>query len=185
MRTTKPKLVRSYPSSIREFWQRLVATREFVKNEVVIDYHGQVFTKKTMEEVSAIEGVKREYCMEVNGPGRRIINASPKVCPVHPENRCMGRLANHCVAEANMKSTDIQLFAKPNHGVVVLRAIKPIKPFEHLRFGYEDPVARSEFSASQTCNDEDVYSQDYFPERNIPSLEDFLIQRLFKRLSNT
>ena len=76
----------------------------------------------------------------------------------------MGRLANHSVAEANMKSTDIQLFADPNQRVVVLRAIKPIKPFEQLRFDYEDPVARSEFSESRTCNDDEVYSQEYFPE---------------------
>ena len=146
------------------FGRGLVATREFVKNEVVIDYHGQIFTKKTMEEVSATEGVKREYCLEVKGPGRRIINATAEVCPVHPENRCMGRLANHSVAEANMKSTDIQLFADPNQRVVVLRAIKPIKPFEQIRFDYEDPVARSEFSKSRTCNDDEVYSQEYFPE---------------------
>ena len=146
------------------FGRGLVATREFVKNEVVIDYHGQIFTKKTMEEVSATEGVKREYCLEVKGPGRRIINATAEVCPVHPENRCMGRLANHSVAEANMKSTEIQLFADPNQRVVVLRAIKPIKPFEQLRFDYEDPVARSEFSESRTCNDDEVYSQEYFPE---------------------
>ena len=63
------------------FGRGLVATREFVKNEVVIDYHGQIFTKKTMEEVSATEGVKREYCLEVKGPGRRIINATAEVCP--------------------------------------------------------------------------------------------------------
>ena len=147
-----------------DFGRGLVATREFVKNEVVIDYHGQVFTKKTMEEVSATEGVKREYCLEVKGPGRRIINATAEVCPVQPENRCMGRLANHSVVEANMKSTDIQLFAEPNQRVVVLRAIKPIKLFEHLRFDYEDPVARSEFSERQTCNDDQVYSHEYFPE---------------------
>ena len=92
------------------------------------------------------------------------MNTSPEVCPVHPENRCMSRLANHSVTEANMKSTDIQRFAEPNQRVVVLRAIKPIKPFEHLRFDYEDPVARSEFSESQTCNDKEANSQEYFPE---------------------
>ena len=101
------------------FGRGLVATRRFVKSEVVIDYHGQVFTKKTMEEVSAIEGVKGENCLEVKGSGRRIINVSAEACPVHPENRCVCRLANHSVAEANVKPTDIQFFAEPNQRVVV------------------------------------------------------------------
>ena len=39
-----------------------------------------------MEEVSTIEGVKRDYCLEVKGPGRRIINASAEVWLVQPEN---------------------------------------------------------------------------------------------------
>ena len=56
----------------------IVATRVSQKNEVVIDYHGQVFTKTSMDEVSAIEGVKREFCLEVKGPGRRIINVLRK-----------------------------------------------------------------------------------------------------------
>jgi hypothetical protein len=46
-----------------KFGRGLVATKEFEKNEVIVDYHGQVFTKKTMDEVSAIDGVKREYCL--------------------------------------------------------------------------------------------------------------------------
>ena len=69
---------------------------------------------------------------------------------------CMGRPANHSVAEANMKSTYIQLFAEPNQRVV----LRAIKPFEQLTFEYEDPVARSEFSESQTCVDEELYSQE-------------------------
>ena len=80
----------SWPGVIQavfaNFGRGLVATRELVKNEVVIDYHGQVFTKKTMEEVSAIECAKREYCLKVKGHGRRIVNASAEMCPVHPEN---------------------------------------------------------------------------------------------------
>ena len=127
---------------------------------MVIDYLGLVFIQKTVEEFSAIEGVKRKFCLEAKGPGRKTINASAEVCPAHPENRCIGRLANHSMAEASMKSTDIQLFAEPNQRVVVLRAIKPIKHFEYLRFDYQDPVARLEFSESQICVEEDVY----FPE---------------------
>ena len=89
------------------FGRGIVATRVLQKNEVVIDYHGQVFTKTSMDEVSVVEGVKQEFCLEVKGPGRRIINASAGTCRVHPDIRCMGHLANHSVVEANMKSTDV------------------------------------------------------------------------------
>ena len=136
--------------SFSKFGRGIVATRVFQKNEVVIDYHGQVFLKTSMDEVSAIEGVKREFCLEVKGPGRRIINASAETCPVHPDSRCMGRLANHSVLEANMKSTDVIVFADNNQRYVVLRASKTVHPFEQLMFDYEDPVARSEFSETQS-----------------------------------
>ena len=128
-----------------KFGRGIVATRAFERNEVIVDYHGQIFFKKSMEEVSAIEGVQREYCLEVKGPGRRIINATAETCPVHPETRCMGRLANHSVVDANMKSTDVVVFADNGQRVVVLRAKRAILPFEQLRFDYEDPVARAEF----------------------------------------
>ena len=102
-----------------------------------------------MDEISAIEGVKREFCLEVKGPGRRIINASAETCPVHPDSRCMGRLANHSVLEAIMKSTDVIVFADNNQRYVVLRASETIHPFEQLMIDYEDPIARSEFIESQ------------------------------------
>ena len=42
-----------------QFGRKIVATRVFQKKEDVIDYHGQFFTKKSLDEVSAIEVVKR------------------------------------------------------------------------------------------------------------------------------
>ena len=144
------KMARSHTGLFSKFGRGIIATRVFQKNEVVIDYHGQVFLKTSMDEVSAIEGVKREFCLEVKGPGRRIINASAETSPVHPDSRCMGRLANHSVLEANMKSTDVIVFADNNQRFVVLRASKTIHPFEQLMFDYEDPIARSEFGESQS-----------------------------------
>ena len=140
----------SHRGFFNKFGRGIVATRVFQKNEVVIDYHGQVFLKTSRDEVSAIEGVKREFCLEVKGPGRRIINASAEMCPVHPDSRCMGRLANHSNLEANMKATDVIVFADNNQRYVVLRASESIHPFEQLLFDYEDPIARSEFSESQS-----------------------------------
>ena len=143
-------MARSHTGFFNKFERGIVAARVFQKTEVVIDYHGQVFLKTSMDEVSAIEGVKREFCLEVKGPGRRIINTSAETCLVHPDSRCMGRLANHSVLEANMKSTDVTVFADNNQPYVVLRASKTIHPFEQLMFDYEDPIARSEFSESQS-----------------------------------
>ena len=105
-------MARSYAVVFSKFGGGVVATRVFQKNEVVIDFQGQVFTKTSMDEVPAIEGVKREFCLEVKEPGR--INASAETCPVHPDSRCNGRLANHSVVEANMKSTDVIVFADNN-----------------------------------------------------------------------
>ena len=122
--------------------RRIVATREFQKIEVDIDYHGQDFTKKSMEEISAIEVVKRESCLEKKGPGRRIINASAETCPVHLDSRRMGRLNNHSVVENNIKSTDVIVFAKNDQRYVVLRASR--------MFDNEDLKARFEFNESQS-----------------------------------
>ena len=79
------------------------------------------FLPKMMEDVLAIKGFKREYYLEVKRTGRRIINATAGVCPVHIENIGIGRLGIDSVAEANVKSTDIPFFAQPNQRVVVLR----------------------------------------------------------------
>ena len=62
----------------------------------------------------------------------------------------MGRLANHSLVEANVKSTDVIVFADNNQRDVVLRASRTIHPFEQLMFDCEDLIARSEFSESQS-----------------------------------
>ena len=155
------------------FGRGLVATRKIVKIEVVIDYHVQIFTKKTMEEVSAIEGIKREYCLEVKGHGRRIINASAEVCPDHPENRCMGRRANHSVAEANIKSANIHLFcrAKPT------RRCSPGQQTNQFLRAIKVWLRRSSCplwdQRQLNLQRQEVYSQEYFPERNLPLLRTF------------
>ena len=94
---------------LSKFGRRVVAIRVFQNNEVVIDYHRQVFAKKSIDEVTVIEGVKREFCLEVKGPGRRIILSFAEICRVHSDSRCIGRFANHSVVEANMKSTNVML----------------------------------------------------------------------------
>ena len=47
-----------------KFGRGIVATRVFQKTEIVIDYHGQIFTKKSNDEVSAIESVKRNFVLK-------------------------------------------------------------------------------------------------------------------------
>ena len=49
-----------------------------------------------------------------------------------------------------MKCTDVIVFADNKQRYVVVRASRTFHPFEQLMFDYEDPIARSEFSESQS-----------------------------------
>ena len=97
-------------------------------------------------KVSAIEG---RFFFEMKGHGRKIIKAPAETCPVHPDSRCMGRLAKHSFVEGNSKSPDVIVFGH-NQRSVVLRASRTTHPFEQVVFDYEDPPARSDFNESQS-----------------------------------
>ena len=58
------KMARSYAGVFSKFGGGVVATRVFQKNEVVIDFQGQVFTKTSMDEVPAIEDVNGSFVLK-------------------------------------------------------------------------------------------------------------------------
>ena len=135
-----------------KFERGLISTHRIRKDDVVVDYHGKVVTDIPFDEYSQQPSVITEYCMEIPGTHKRIIDASNDVCNTHPGNRCVGRFANHCNPNQrnngqNMKSVDVLLDKlEPPIRVVVLKARRAIEPFEQLRFDYGDDRARKLFT---------------------------------------
>ena len=126
----------------------MIATQKFSKDDILMDYHGEVYLNMSLSQVLEKEGVEQEFVLEVkSGASRRIIDASKEISPLHPNIRCPGRLANHSHLKsngANMKPTVIELFQNGKK-IVVFRATRDILPFEQLRFDYNDPIANQLF----------------------------------------
>ena len=80
-----------------------------------------------------------EYCFDLPGPPRIIIDAGEEKCNLHPNTRCPGRLINHGERSANLKPKDITLHhLTPPPRFLVLKASRLIEPFEELLFNYGD-----------------------------------------------
>ena len=88
-----------------------------------------------------------EYCLEIKGPPRRIIDAGSEHCETHPGNRCLGRIANHLrITTANIDATEIALEKViPKTRVVVFKALRDIEPYEQLCWDYGDKAAQELF----------------------------------------
>lgn len=133
------------------FGRGLVSTQLIQKDEIICDYHGKCVTSVTYDEYIEDESVNPEFVMQIIGPPRRLIDATDEICPLHPENRCLGRLANHVTQRkhnfaANMKAVEIFCdLLQPTIRICVLKARRTIEPFEQLRFDYGDRVAHQMF----------------------------------------
>lgn len=133
----------------------VISTQAIKMDDIIMDYHGIEYTgssgKQHINSLMESDDKAMDYLLEIIGPPYRVIDASSEICNLHPDNRCMGRLANHVTIkqngeETNMKVTEIYLSAiKPQERVVVFKARRDILPFEQLRFDYGDPRAREMF----------------------------------------
>lgn len=52
-------------ANFKSYGRGVVSTKKFYKNEIVLDYHGQILEKMTLTQALAMEGVQPEYLMEV------------------------------------------------------------------------------------------------------------------------
>jgi hypothetical protein len=142
----------------------LISLQGFVKDDIICDYHGEESRMPFCEYVRQPD-IDATYCVEVKGPNRRIIDAGSKrgstECPIHPRQRCLGRLANHAglvtrtgqrrrIHECNMKLVDInfnrRMLPAAPPCIAVFIATRAIKPLEELRFDYADRTAQEQFS---------------------------------------
>ena len=53
-------------ANFKSYGRGVVSTKKFFKNEIVLDYHGQILEKMTSTQALAMEGVQPEYLMEVS-----------------------------------------------------------------------------------------------------------------------
>ena len=135
-------------AKMSKFGRCVIATQKFSKDDILMDYHDEVYLNMSLSQVLEKEGVEQEFVLKVkSGASRRIIDASKEICPLQPNIRCPRRLANHSQLKsngANMKPTVIELFQNGKK-IVVFRATSDILPFEQLRFDYNDPIANQLF----------------------------------------
>ena len=81
-------------AKMSKFGRCVIATQKFSKDDILMDYHGEVYLNMSLSQVLGKEGVEQEFVLEVkSGASRRIIDASKEICPLHPNIRCPGRLA--------------------------------------------------------------------------------------------
>ena len=88
-----------------------------------------------------------QYCIEMVGPPRMIIDAGEESCNAHPQHRCAGRLINHLeTPHANLtpKDTTLNKLETPVR-VVLFKANRPIRPLEQLFFDYHDKSCKDAF----------------------------------------
>jgi hypothetical protein len=133
------------------FGRGVVTTQRFQKNDLIMDYHGKIVENiKYAEYEKEVGPDAMNYVMDVmQGTNKRLIDASEEICPDHPTNFCLPRLANHVTQKdqnnlANLKPVEVVLHDKTH--VVVLRARFDIEPFVQLRYDYGDENARNAFT---------------------------------------
>ena len=135
------------------FGHGLMALQYFKKNDVIVDYHGLI-VRETWEQYKT-GNIMHEYCLEVKGANNRIIDASRAHCGYHQLYPCLGRLINHAAPTHKMKNrihgpcnlilVDCKYPKESKDDYVIFKARKDIKPFEQLRFDYNDPTAHELF----------------------------------------
>ena len=124
----------------------LVSLQKFAKDDLICDYHGKIVYKNAADYEAEVGADAMTYVMEVKqGTNKHLIDASAEICPEHPTNYCLPRLANHVMQRTksfstNLKSIEVPLYDSPS--IVVFRARRNIEPFEQLRYDYNDKKAR-------------------------------------------
>lgn len=140
----------------------IMSTEHFQQGDVICDYHGiSVTSHRNAYDYCAEDPDRRNstFVLEVLTRPQRLIDATSEKCPVHEHLgpiRCMARLCNHASqqtisrssnAVCNMKLVETRLdhlTGKPRHAILV--ATRAIKPFEQLRFDYNDSEAQKSFT---------------------------------------
>ena len=137
----------------------VIALRRFLKNEIVVDYHGIETEGQTMESYCGVDPANRysEYIIEVRQGTQRLVDASIDPCAIHLGHRCLGRLLNYAPEyekgkfnhKCNLQLTEVvcNKLSNSNQRIVVLKARRNIEPLEQLLWDYKDELARKQFQS--------------------------------------
>ncbi len=118
----------------------IVASKEFLKYDIILDYHARVISKDEMTEIAEDDRSIYLFC----GTNGLFWGCSHESCTCHPQSRLLGRLANFAakgIPECNVKPQlfQFQPSAKsPIFHTIILVATRDIAPLEELRFDYGD-----------------------------------------------
>ncbi|XP_078791542.1 uncharacterized protein LOC144986865 isoform X2 [Oryzias latipes] len=119
----------------------VVITKNFPKNAILCDYHGEV--------ISAAEGRKR-MASKTDGMGYVFffkdrnedlcVDASNTSCPCHPDMETFGRLINHSKKRPNVRPVACRMdFPEGARVVIFFRAMRDLAVNEELLFDYGVP----------------------------------------------
>ena len=118
----------------------IIASRDFAKNEILIDYHARQISKDEKEEIAASERSNYLFC----APNGLFWDGSAEVCVCHPQSRILGRLVNfaasgtwNCNAKPQLFEFKPQKPASVFHAVILVAA-RDIAVSEEIRFDYGD-----------------------------------------------
>ena len=65
-----------------KFGRCVIALQKFSKDDILMDYHGEVYLNVSLSQVFEKEGVEQEFVLEVkSGASRRTTDASKEICP--------------------------------------------------------------------------------------------------------
>jgi len=118
----------------------ILATRCFLQNEIIVDYHARLISKDEMTDIADDDRSSYLFCDYPNG---LFWDGSCEFCFCHPQSRLLGRLANYAEKSSRECNAKPQLFEfkpakSPVFRTIILVATRDIAPLEELRFDYGD-----------------------------------------------
>ena len=118
----------------------LIASRRFLKNDILVDYHARVITQNEKEDIMTADDSRMNYLFCAPG---LVWDGSAEWCSCHPQSRLLGRLVNFAKKSTVECNARPQLFEFKHSkssvfNAIILVATRDIEPLEELRFDYGD-----------------------------------------------
>ena len=137
-------------ANFKDFGRGVVSLQEIQKDDIILDFHGEIVTGLTFEQlINTRPDIRQEYCLEISKSNpRRIIDAGSEICAAHSHNRCLGRLINHANSQETENTKLVEILLGEIYETekrVMVKAKRRILPFEQLCYDYGDITCKSLF----------------------------------------